>query len=85
VANRTAPQDHPGCPLGIRCESCGCAGPELRVSVMDVLGHELCLTMCGDCRASGTLPTILVATAYKLISQHAEHVAPAPEPRRVIP
>jgi hypothetical protein len=47
---------------------------------MDVLDHELCLTLCRGCRSSGTLPTILVSTAYKLISQHAEHVRPTPQP-----
>jgi hypothetical protein len=75
----TATQDHPCCPLGHRCESCGTPGPVLAVSVLPVLGETLCLTLCRPCRSSGQLPTILVSTAVRLVAQHAEHKAPRPE------
>jgi hypothetical protein len=75
--------DETACPLGGRCESCGSAGSGLAVSVLPVLGETLCLTLCPACRSSGTLPSILVSTAAKLVQQHAAHLACVAE-RRVI-
>ncbi|MBL8927074.1 MAG: hypothetical protein JNM77_12665 [Pseudonocardia sp.] len=63
------------CPLGHRCESCGCAGPGLSVRVVEVLGEVLCLTLCPRCAASGRPPQIMLSTAERLVAQHAAHLA----------
>jgi hypothetical protein len=62
-----------GCPLGSRCESCGTAGPGLRVDLQTVLGGVFCLTMCPKC--AGQLPAIKVTTLISFVDQHAEHLA----------
>jgi hypothetical protein len=43
------------------------------VSLADIgLG---CLTLCTRCRTSGEEPAITLATAKRLVEQHAQHVA----------
>ncbi len=71
------------CPLGYRCESCGCAGPGLAVVVLNVLGANLCLTECPRCAGSGRMPAVLLSTAEKLVAQHAAHLTGGGE-RRVL-
>ena len=61
------------CPIGWRCESCGATGPDLKVTVYDVLGETMCLTVCQTCR--GRLPSIMLSTAQKLVEQHRRHLA----------
>lgn len=73
------------CPLGHRCESCGCESPRLTVVTRTVFGATLCLTMCPRCAASGQLPVIMVSTAEKLVQQHAGHVARAAKPAEYRP
>jgi hypothetical protein len=63
------------CPLGHRCESCGCAGAGLSVVVVTVLGAAFCLTLCGNCASSGRPPQIMLSTAQRLVEQHARHLA----------
>lgn len=62
------------CPLGARCESCGNNGPGLAVKAVEILGANLCLTLCVGCRESGRAPAILLSTAEKLVEQHRRHL-----------
>lgn len=71
----TYPAD-PGCPRGGRCESCALQTPDLEVVVVALAGVGLgCLTLCTRCRTSGEEPAITLATARRLVEQHAQHVA----------
>ncbi|MGD9525626.1 hypothetical protein [Pseudonocardia sp.] len=67
--------DTSGCPLGVRCESCGIEAEGLAVvtAAMGSLGVA-CLTMCPTCAGSGTPPNVAVATAVRLVAQHCGHL-----------
>jgi hypothetical protein len=63
------------CPLGIRCESCGTEGDDLRVCTVELgrLGVA-CVSLCARCAGSGVVPPVTVATAFRLVGQHAGHL-----------
>ena len=63
------------CPLGHRCENCGATSPSLRVATRTVLGATLCLTLCEHCATNGRLPSVMLATAERLVEQHRAHLA----------
>ena len=73
------------CPRGARCESCGTAGPTLRVVVLAVLSAHLCLTLCARCAKSGRMPSVHLSTVEEFVEQHRQHVqrASGPSERRV--
>jgi hypothetical protein len=63
------------CPRGVRCESCGVEGDDLRVCTvqLDRLGVA-CLTMCPRCANSDVIPPVAVGTAVRLTMQHCIHL-----------
>lgn len=63
------------CPRGVRCESCGVEQRGLRVCVVDMgrIGAA-CLTLCRACAGSTVTPPVTIATAYRLVAQHAGHL-----------
>jgi hypothetical protein len=64
-----------GCPEGGRCESCAAQTADLAAVVVPLAEVGLgCLTLCTRCRTSGEAPAITLATAVRLVEQHAEHV-----------
>lgn len=67
--------DTTGCPLGVRCESCGIEGSGLAVKVCDLdrIGVA-CLTMCVRCAAARQAPPVAVSTAVRLVLQHCMHL-----------
>jgi hypothetical protein len=67
--------DVSGCPLGVRCESCGVEASDLRVCTVELgpLGVA-CLTMCPRCASSSIPPRVAVSTAVRLVGQHCEHL-----------
>ena len=70
--------DTTGCPLGVRCESCGAESPDLAVRAVTLAGlGTACLTLCRRCAAADTPPPITVATAARLVEQHVGHVGRA--------
>jgi hypothetical protein len=66
------------CPLGHRCENCGATSPSLRVATRAVLGATLCLTLCENCAMNGRLPSVMLATAERLVEQHRAHLERVP-------
>lgn len=69
-----------GCPLGVRCECCGAERADLAVTTADLGGLGVaCLTMCPHCAASTVAPPITVATAVRLVAQHAQHLGINPD------
>lgn len=64
-----------GCPLGVRCESCGREGDDLAVGTAELgpLGIA-CLTLCGRCGDADMAPPVAVGTAVRLVMQHASHL-----------
>jgi hypothetical protein len=71
------------CPLGVRCESCGIKRDDLAVTTVTLgtIGRA-CLTLCPACAASGVEPPITVATAQRLVAQHARHLGLDPDQTR---
>jgi hypothetical protein len=71
----TRPRNTARCPLGTRCESCGTeAGPlAVETPTFGALGVA-CLTLCPRCANSGVTPPVAVATAIRLVAQHALHL-----------
>jgi hypothetical protein len=67
--------DTSGCPLGVRCESCGAERDDPKVCTLAFgrLGVA-CLTLCGPCASSTVTPPVTVATAVHLVEQHTEHL-----------
>jgi hypothetical protein len=67
--------DVSGCPLGVRCESCGVERDDLAVCTvqLDRLGVA-CLTMCPRCANSDVIPPVSVGTAVRLTMQHCQHL-----------
>jgi hypothetical protein len=67
--------DTAGCPLGVRCESCGVERDDLRVATASAsrLG-VMCLTLCPRCADSDVVPPVAVATAVRLVGQHCRHL-----------
>ena len=67
--------DTSGCPLGVRCESCGLeAGAHLAVYTSRCALGVMCLTMCPRCGRSTADVNIAVSTASRLVTQHASHL-----------
>ncbi|MGI9004582.1 MAG: hypothetical protein ACR2GH_23505 [Pseudonocardia sp.] len=64
-----------GCPLGVRCESCGVERDDLAVSIVELgrLGVA-CLTLCPPHAASGITPPVTVGTATRLVIAHCIHL-----------
>ena len=67
--------DVSGCPLGVRCESCGVERDDLAVCTVQLerLGVA-CLTMCPRCAGSDVTPRVAVGTASRLVLQHCIHL-----------
>lgn len=67
--------DTSGCPLGVRCESCGVEASDSAVRIVGLgrLGVA-CLTLCGRCAASGITPPVTVGTATRLVLEHCGHL-----------
>lgn len=68
-----------GCPLGVRCESCGRERTDLAVVELATAAGVLCATLCPGCAAGVTsagLP-VTVETAGRLVAQHRDHLAVA--------
>jgi hypothetical protein len=67
--------DTSGCPIGVRCESCGVEAPGLTVQTAELsrLGIA-CLTLCPRCSSSGVTPPVSVGTAVRLVAQHCQHL-----------
>ena len=67
--------DVSGCPLGVRCESCGVERQDLAVSTANLgrLGVA-CLTLCPRCAGSRVAPPVAVSTAVRLVLQHCDHL-----------
>ncbi|OLT12256.1 hypothetical protein BJF78_24655 [Pseudonocardia sp. CNS-139] len=66
-----------GCPLGVRCESCGLEADDLAVVTVECALGVMCLTMCRRCgtaSAETTLRAIAISTASRLVMQHAGHL-----------
>lgn len=66
------------CPLGVRCEACGSEGEDgeglaVATAAAGPLG-VLCLTLCPRCAAAECAPPVAVATAVRLVGQHARHL-----------
>jgi hypothetical protein len=64
-----------GCPLGMRCESCGVERDDLRLETAS--GSRLgvmCLTLCPRCADSDVIPPVSVSTAARLVGQHCAHL-----------
>ncbi len=80
----TALDDTSRCPTGVRCESCGVEEgivvavgqlAHLEVVTADLAGLGVaCLTMCARCGESEVAPPVSVATAARLVLQHAMHL-----------
>lgn len=66
--------DVAGCPLGVRCESCGREGAGLAVGTADTPLGVLCLTLCSRCAGSDVAPPVSVGTAVRLVLQHCAHL-----------
>lgn len=66
--------DTRGCPRGARCESCGDEHGQLLVNTCATPMGVLCLTQCRRCATAPGDPPIAVATARRLVGQHAEHL-----------
>lgn len=64
-----------GCPVGVRCESCGTEGGPLAVETASAarLG-VMCLTLCLRCADSDVTPPVTVSTAARLVGQHCAHL-----------
>lgn len=66
--------DTAGCPLGVRCESCGAERNDLDVATARTPLGVLCLTLCPRCAASEMAPPVAVGTAARLVAQHCGHL-----------
>ncbi|WP_103384234.1 hypothetical protein [Pseudonocardia dioxanivorans] len=66
--------DTTGCPLGVRCESCGREAADLTVGTADTPLGVLCLTLCSRCAVPNIAPPIAVGTAVRLAAQHCQHL-----------
>jgi hypothetical protein len=64
-----------GCPVGVRCESCGTEQGPLEVETASAgrLG-VICLTLCRRCAGSDVVPPVSVSTAIRLVGQHCAHL-----------
>jgi hypothetical protein len=64
-----------GCPVGVRCESCGTEGGPLAVETASAarLG-VMCLTLCRRCAAYDDQIPVSVSTAARLVGQHCAHL-----------
>ena len=67
--------DTTGCPVGVRCESCGTEQGPLTVETATAarLG-VMCLTLCRRCAAFDDQIPVAVSTAVRLIGQHCAHL-----------
>lgn len=79
---RRVHSDTSTCPRGHRCEACGTELLALTVEAVPSPLGIMCLTLCEVCAASTVDPPVSVATAERLVAQHAMHLA---APRRVDP
>lgn len=71
------PSSAPTCPQGHRCESCGVERPDLTVVVAATAMGPFCWTACPSCAAPCEPPAVTLATARRLVAQHAAHLRTA--------
>jgi hypothetical protein len=64
-----------GCPVGVRCESCGTEAGPLAVETASAarLG-VMCLTLCRRCAAFDGRIAVSVSTTARLVGQHCGHL-----------
>jgi hypothetical protein len=64
-----------GCPVGVRCESCGTEQGSLAVETASAGGFGvMCLTLCRGCAAFDQQLPLAVTTAARRVALHCGHL-----------